>query len=441
MIPRLFDSAQLDRVLSASQPVPRCGHVETLRGLLAVAYLPGAAVGQQVLIGPPDEQITGEVVGFEQDRSLIMPYSYPEGLRAGSRVEIRPLGHRVGVGPGFIGRSVDAFGQALDGGPPILAARQRHLRGRAPNPLHRRKITEPMSVGLRVIDGLITLGQGQRVGIFAGSGVGKSTLLGMMARNAECDVVVIALVGERGREVRTFVEEDLGPEGRARSILVVATSDRSPLERIRAAELAVTLAEDLRDDGKHVLFLMDSITRYAHARRELGLAAGELPATRGYPPSVFTSLPSMLERLGNSASTGSVTGLITVLVEGDDLDEPVSDTVRGVLDGHIVLSRSLAEEGFWPAIDVGASLSRLARVVQSDQHQAAAEKLREVLARYSASEDLVRLGAYARGSDPLVDFALDQREAIRSFLTQVADEEASMEGTIAQLEALVTGAE
>ncbi len=440
MIPRLFNLDQLDRVLANSEPVPRCGQVETLKGLLAVAHLPGAAVGQQVLLGSSDEPMTGEVVGFENDRCLVMPYSYPEGLRAGDRVEIRPLGHRVGVGPGFIGRSVDAFGQPIDGGPPILAARQRSLRGRAPNPLQRNRITAPISVGIRAIDSLITLGKGQRVGIFAGSGVGKSTLMGMMARNAECDVVVIGLVGERGREVRSFIEEDLGPEGRARSALVVATGDRSPLERIRAAELAVTLAEDLRDNGQNVLFLMDSVTRYAHARRELGLAAGELPATRGYPPSVFTALPGLLERLGNSDSSGSLTALITVLVEGDDLDEPVSDTVRGVLDGHIVLSRALAEEGHWPAIDVGASLSRLARSVRTPEQQRAADTFRQVQARYQVTADLVRLGAYARGSDPQVDFYLDNEAAFRAFLQQGVTEDQSYAETLSHLQQLVSEA-
>ncbi|HBU48144.1 MAG TPA: hypothetical protein DEB46_07505 [Myxococcales bacterium] len=440
MIPRLFNLEQLDRVLANSQPVPLCGHVETLKGLLAVAHLPGAAIGQQVLMGSGEDKMTGEVVGFENDRCLVMPYSYPEGLRAGARVEIRPLGHRVGVGLGFVGRSVDAFGKPIDGGPPVLAARQRSLRGRAPNPLQRARITEPISVGIRAIDGLITLGKGQRVGIFAGSGVGKSTLMGMMARNAECDVVVIGLIGERGREVRSFIEEDLGPEGQARSALVVATGDRSPLERIRAAELAVTIAEDLRDRGQNVLFLMDSVTRYAHARRELGLAAGELPATRGYPPSVFTALPGLLERLGNSDSSGSLTALITVLVEGDDLDEPVSDTVRGVLDGHIVLSRTLAEEGHWPAVDVGASLSRLARSVRGQEQQQAAETFRQVQARYQATADLVRLGAYARGSDPFVDYYLEHESDFRAFLQQGVVEDQSFQDTQAQLQQLVSEA-
>jgi FliI/YscN family ATPase len=437
---RIFDFDRVDDVLAGAEPVPRRGRVQRITGSMLVVDLPRLELGQHVSILRPRRELRGEVVGFEGRRALVMPFDQPGGVAAGMVVESQPRSDLVRVGEAFIGRTVDPFGEPLDGGPPIESGRRRPLQRIAPNPMARRPIDQAMPVGVRVIDGLCTLGAGQRVGIFAGSGVGKSTLLGMMARNAACDCVVIGLVGERGREVREFVERDLGPEGRARSAVVVATSDRSPLLRIRAAEYAVALAEDLRSQGKNVLFLMDSVTRYAHARREVGLAAGEPPATRGFPPSVFAAIPALMERLGNDDGAGSITALVTVLVEGDDLDEPISDTVRGVLDGHIVLSRPLAEQAVWPAVDPLVSLSRLARQVSDPKQIEQAAKLRFLLARYKEVEDMVRLGAYVAGSDPSVDFVLERREAIRMFLCQGIEEYSSVEDTWAAIELLLEGA-
>ncbi len=369
-----------------------------------------------------------------------MPYKAMAGVSAGMPVEARSRVDRVAVGASFLGRVIDPLGQPLDGGEAPIAEGRRPLRAEAPNPLSRRPISRPMPVGVRVVDALCTLGEGQRVGIFAGSGVGKSTLLGMMARHADCDAVVIALVGERGREVREFIERDLGPGGRERSAMVVATSDKSPVLRIRAAEYAVALAEQLRDQGQRVLFLMDSVTRYAHALREVGLASHEPPATRGYPPSVFAAIPALLERLGNSDGPGSITALVTVLVEGDDLDEPVSDTVRGVLDGHLVLDRKLAEQAVWPAMDPLVSLSRLATTVTSPAHAAAAQRLRSLLARYRAAEELIRLGAYTPGSDSEVDFMVERRPMVMALLCQMADEGADFDATMASLMDVLEGA-
>jgi flagellum-specific ATP synthase len=437
---RLFDFERVDELLADADPLARCGRVLRASKHMITIDLPGVRVGQQVAIGSDAAQRLGEVVSVEQRRALVMPYSSMSGVSAGMTCQARAQVDRVGVGEGFLGRVIDPLGQALDGmGAPVGDAR-RPLRSEAPNPFTRRRIDTPMPVGVRVVDALCTLGEGQRVGIFAGSGVGKSTLLGMMAKHAKCDAVVIALVGERGREVREFIERDLGPEGRKRAALVVATSDKSPVLRIRAAEYAVALAEHLRDQGKSVLFLMDSITRYAHALREVGLASHEPPATRGYPPSVFAAIPALLERLGNAEGAGSITALVTVLVEGDDLDEPISDTVRGVLDGHLVLSRALAEQAVWPAFDPLVSLSRLATSVSSKEHLQAAQKLRSLLARYNNAEELIRLGAYTLGSDAEVDFMIENRPKVLQLLCQSADEESDFGATIEALIALLEGA-
>jgi flagellum-specific ATP synthase len=438
--PRIFDFERVDQLLADADPLPRRGRVLAASGHLISIELPGVRVGQQVVVGDPDSGRFGEVVAVEQRRATVMPYTALAGISAGMMVEARPRADRVAVGPDFLGRVIDPTGVPLDSGPAPIAAARYPLRAEAPNPLTRRPITTPMPVGVRAVDALCTIGEGQRVGIFAGSGVGKSTLLGMMARHAKCDAVVIALVGERGREVREFIERDLGGTGAQRSAMVVATSDRSPVLRVRAAEYAVALAENLRDRGQRVLFLMDSVTRYAHALREVGLASGEPPATRGYPPSVFAALPALLERLGTCEGRGSITAFVTVLVEGDDLDEPISDTVRGVLDGHLVLSRSLAEEGIWPALDPLVSLSRLAVMVTDPEHQAAAQRLRSLLARYRQSEELIRLGAYIAGSDAEVDFMIERRADVLSLLCQGAEEVTDFDTTITALHALLSEA-
>jgi flagellum-specific ATP synthase len=437
---RLFDFERVDQLLDEAETLPRRGRVLKASSHLMTVDLPGVCVGQQVVVGHASHNRLGEVVSVEGRRALVMPYSSMAGIAAGMPVETSVRVDRVAVGEHLLGRVIDPLGRPLDGGVMPQATARRALRGEAPNPLTRRSIVDPMPVGVRVVDALCTVGEGQRVGIFAGSGVGKSTLLGMMARHASCDAVVIALVGERGREVREFIERDLGSAGRQRSAMVVATSDKSPVLRIRAAEYAVALAEHLRDQGQRVLFLMDSVTRYAHALREVGLASGEPPATRGYPPSVFAALPALLERLGNDSGTGSITAFVTVLVEGDDLDEPISDTVRGVLDGHLVLSRTLAERAVWPALDPLVSLSRLASVVAQPEHQEAAQKLRTLLARYQNSEELIRLGAYTLGSDAEVDFMIERRDRVLQLLCQRANETQDYEATIGELFSVLEGA-
>jgi FliI/YscN family ATPase len=437
---RIFDFDRVDELLADAEPLPRRGQVLRASSHLITVDLPGVKVGQQVVLGNPSGGRLGEVVAVEQRRALVMPYSAVSGVSSGMAVEAKPRVDRVAVGSAFLGRVVDSLGRPLDGLPAPSVQARRPLRAEAPNPLSRRSIDRVIPVGVRVVDALCTLGEGQRVGIFAGSGVGKSTLLGMMARHAECDAVVIALVGERGREVREFIERDLGPDGRERSAMVVATSDKSPVLRIRAAEYAVALAEQLRDEGQRVLFLMDSVTRYAHALREVGLASHEPPATRGYPPSVFAAIPALLERLGNHDGPGSITALVTVLVEGDDLDEPISDTVRGVLDGHLVLSRQLAEQAVWPALDPLVSLSRLAAQITSPEHRVAAQRFRTLMARYRSAEELIRLGAYTTGSDPEVDFMVERRAQTQALLCQMADESSDFEVTISALTALLEGA-
>jgi len=434
---RIFDFDRVDEILSEAEPLPRRGSVLRASSHLITVDLPGVKVGQQVVLGNPTLGRLGEVVAVEQRHALVMPYSAVSGVRSGMLVESMPRVDRVPVGSAFLGRVVDSLGRPLDGLGRISAQARRPLRAEAPNPLTRRVIDRVIPVGVRVVDALCTLGEGQRVGIFAGSGVGKSTLLGMMARHAECDAVVIALVGERGREVREFIERDLGTAGRERSAMVVATSDKSPVLRIRAAEYAVSLAEQVRDEGQRVLFLMDSVTRYAHALREVGLASHEPPATRGYPPSVFAAIPALLERLGNDEGQGSITALVTVLVEGDDLDEPISDTVRGVLDGHLVLSRQLAEQAVWPALDPLVSLSRLAAQIVEPEHRLAAQRFRTLMARYRAAEELIRLGAYTPGSDAEVDYMVERRDQTQALLCQMADETTNYHETIASLVALV----
>ena len=403
---------------------------------------PACAVGEicEIHTHRGSDPVIAEAVGFRESRTLLMPYGAVEDIRPGSEVVATGLSLRVSVGGELLGRVLDGLGAPIDFKDPILTTENAPVTASPPHPLARKRIGEPLALGIRAIDGLTTVGKGQRIGIFSGSGVGKSTLMGMIARNTSADVNVIALVGERGREVRDFIEKDLGEEGLARSVVVVATSDQVPVVRLRGAQVATAIAEYFRDCGKHVLLMMDSITRVAWAQREIGLASGEPPTTRGYTPSVFALLPKLLERSGMS-SNGSITGLYNVLVEGDDMNEPVADTVRSILDGHIVLSRELASRNHYPAVDVLSSVSRLMPDVTAPQHRLCAGRLRDVLATYRASEDLINIGAYAQGSNPKIDYALSKIDTVNTFLRQAIDERSEYDATRAALVEIFGGDE
>ncbi|MBO8141916.1 MAG: FliI/YscN family ATPase [Firmicutes bacterium] len=424
---------RLKAAIAGAADVRSVGTVTRLVGLTVEGRGPICTVGELCRIYPlgGGTPIPAEVVGFHERAVILMPLGHLTGIGPGSRIEtaVHPL--RAVVGDGVLGRVLDGLGRPVDGGPPVSGVLV-PLEGRPPAPLRRQRIHEALSLGVRSVDALATCGKGQRLGIFAGSGVGKTTLLAMMARNTAADVTCIGLIGERGREVREFLERDLGEEGLRRSVVVVATSDEPPMMRVKAAMLVTTIAEYFRDQGKDVLLMMDSVTRVAMAQREIGLATGEPPATRGYTPSVFTLLSRLLERAG-PGERGTVTGLYTVLVEGDDLMEPVADTVRGILDGHVVLSRRLAEKHLYPAVDVSASVSRLMQEVTSPEHGRAAARVREILATYAEAEDLVNIGAYARGANPRIDQALDRIDDVWNFLRQDPWEKAPMEETIARL--------
>jgi flagellum-specific ATP synthase len=413
------------------------GKVTRVIGLVVEGVGRGCFVGELCHIEPVDggEWTAAEVVGFRDDRILLMPLGTPEGIGMGCR--IRPSGHgaTVPVGPDLLGRVLDGLGRPIDGGPVPRQEAVRSLYATPLNPMERRPIDEPLDLGVAVLNGMLTVGKGQRIGIMAGSGVGKSVLIGMLARNVSADVSVIALIGERGREVREFVERILGPEGLARSVVVCATSDQAPLVRMRGAWLATSIAEYFREQGKDVLLVMDSVTRFAMAQREIGLAVGEPPATKGYTPSVFATLPRLLERAGNDSGPGSLTGLYTVLVEGDDMQDPIGDAVRGILDGHIVLSRDLAAAGHYPAVDVLGSTSRVMNVVTTEEHQQTATHIRRLLAAYRQAEDLINIGAYQAGSNPVVDEAIQRRDAINDVLRQHMNQRVGFDETIAALSA------
>ena len=398
------------------------GKVSQVLGLALEVTGLVASIGDRCEVETARAPLPAEVVGFRADRLLLMPLGDLAGVRAGATVRagLGPLA--VEVSDGLLGRVVDAFARPIDAGASVPLAARQAIHRRPPPVLDRRRIAERLETGIRVLDTLLPLGRGQRVGIFAGSGVGKSVLLGSLARHASADVNVIALVGERGREVREFVERDLGPEGLARSVVVVATSDEPPLVRRQAAFVATTIAEHFRDQGRTVLLMMDSVTRFAMAQREIGLAVGEPPATRGYPPSAFALFPRLLERAGTTAHGGSITGLYTVLVEGDDMNDPVADTARAILDGHVLLSRELASAGHYPAIEVLGSVSRLAGDLLTPAEAQAATALRGHLATWRDARDLVSIGAYARGSDAAIDRALDLLPGITAFLRQGRDE-------------------
>ncbi|HLH40978.1 MAG TPA: FliI/YscN family ATPase [Bryobacteraceae bacterium] len=412
------------------------GRIRELTGLLAASDGPAAALGDLCEIRPAGKKsIRAQVVGFRDGRVLLMPLEETGGLQPGDLVIARPEAAQMEVGPQLLGRVIDGFGKPIDGGPPIDSEAAYDLYAAAPGPLEREHITEPLVTGVRAIDSLLPFGKGQRVGIFGGSGVGKSTLLGAMARHNSADVSVIALIGERNREVREFLEKELSAEGLKRSVVVVATSDMPAPLRIRAAYVALAISEYFRDQKKSVLLVMDSVTRLAMAQREIGLAAGEPPSQKGYTPSVFNLLPKIFERAGNF-KTGSITGFFTVLVEGDDFNEPICDATRAILDGHVILSRELGARGHYPAIDVLNSVSRLAHRIASPQQREAARKIREALAEFQRSEDLINLGAYAAGSNPKLDSAIRVRPKLLEFLRQEPDVCEPIAETLAKLNTL-----
>jgi len=426
-LPDVVDLASALATLDEVNPLRLAGRVTEVTGLVLKATIPGVRVGELVFIDEGNQRLRAEAVGFRDEEVVLMPLGPVAGIGPDSMVSPtgRPLS--VQVGPGLLGRVLDGLGQPCDGAGPIAGETTGWAVDRAsPDPLTRRRIHAPLSLGVRAIDGMLTVGEGQRVGLFAGSGVGKSTLLGQIARNTDADVTIIALVGERGREVREFLDDTLGPQGLAKAVVVCATSDAPSLVRLKSAFVATAIAEWFRDQGKRVLLIMDSLTRFARAQREVGLAAGEPPSRQGYPPSVFALLPRLLERAGQS-NLGSITAVYSVLVAGGDLDEPVADEARGILDGHIVLSRALAERGHYPAIDVLPSLSRVMAAVTDDEHQRAAIKLRELLSVYEDKRDLIAVGAYKRGADPRVDEALNKIDRISNFLRQGVRERSTIE--------------
>ena len=414
----------------------RVGEVSQVVGLLIEGSGPAASIGDMCEVVPDggDPPIKAEVVGFRNNALLLMPLGSLKGIHPGSLIISRGRSEMVEVGEGLLGRVIGPLGEPIDNGPPLSLNERMPLYAEPINPMRRRRIDASLDLGVRAINGLLTIGRGQRIGIFSGSGVGKSTLMGMMARYTAADVNVIAMVGERGREVVEFLEKDLGPEGLARSVVVVATSDQPPLLRLRAGFLATAIAEYFRARQRHVLYLMDSITRFAMAQREVGLARGEPPTSRGYPPSTFMLLPKILERSGRDQGDGSITGLYTVLMEGDDLQDPIVDAVRGILDGHIVLSRQLAAANQYPAIDVLESLSRLMDDLVPVEQKTLAGQLRESLAVYARAEDMINIGAYAPGSNPKIDLALKRIEPIRAFLRQPVSQGCSMAESVKRLQ-------
>ncbi len=411
----------------------KLGKVSKVVGLTVESIGPDAKLRDlcHIITQDTNQVINAEVVGFKDDRVLLMPYDSTQGVGLGSRVESTGAPLLVGVSDDLLGRVVDGLGNPIDEG--ILYNNTGYsAEAEPPDPLKRQLIDEVLPLGVKAVDGLITVGKGQRIGIFAGSGVGKSTLLGMFARNTKADINIIALIGERGREVREFIERDLGEEGMKRSVVVVATSDKPALIRNKAAKTATAIAEYFRDQGKDVLLMMDSLTRFSMAQREIGLASGEPPVSRGYPPSVYAEMPKLLERAGKS-DKGSITGLYTVLVDGDDFNEPITDTARSILDGHIVLDRKIAQKNHYPAIDVLASISRVMSSIATSEHKAAAGKLKNVLATYSEAEDLINIGAYKSGSNKEIDYAISKIDKVNSFLMQDTAEKINFDDIVNNL--------
>ena len=429
---------KFSEAINNCQPMRMIGKVVQMVGLVIQCSGPNVTMGDLCYVQsrlPDVEPVPAEVVGFRDGFVLLMPLGETKGIGPGCQVVSAQKQLQVQVGPELLGRVIDGLGNPIDGKGPILCKKEYPLQADPPSPLERPVIKDSLYVGVRAIDGLITMGDGQRIGIMAGSGVGKSTLLSMIARNTEADISVIALIGERGREVKEFIERDLGEEGLKRSVVVVATSDKPALVRIKGAMTATAIAEYFRDCGRKVVLMMDSVTRFAMAQREVGLTVGEPPATRGYTPSVFALLPRLLERAGTSEK-GSITGIYTVLVDGDDMNEPIADAVRSILDGHIVLSRAIAAQNHFPAIDVLASVSRVMSAVVPKEHMDANRKLRALMAVYKDAEDLIHIGAYVKGSSQKIDEAVQKIDAINDFLCQGVFEVQTFEETIARLEGI-----
>ncbi|MBQ1880247.1 MAG: flagellar protein export ATPase FliI [Lachnospiraceae bacterium] len=414
----------------------KLGKVVNVVGLTIESQGPDARLADICSIQPADtslKPILAEVVGFKDRMTLLMPYESTDGIGSGSIVTNLEHPLMVKCSDDLLGRTLDGMGHPADGSEVI--GEEYPVEATPPDPMDRVIISDVLPLGVKAVDGLLTVGKGQRIGIFAGSGVGKSTLMGMFARNTKAEVNVIALIGERGREVREFVERDLGPEGMARSVVVVATSDKPALERNKAAKTATAIAEYFRDQGKDVLLMMDSLTRFSMAQREIGLASGEPPVTRGYPPSIYAEMPKLLERAGNGAK-GSITGLYTVLVDGDDFNEPITDTARSILDGHIVLNRKIAQQNHYPAIDILMSISRCMSQIATKEHKAVAGKLKNVMATYSEAEDLINIGAYKAGSNPKIDFAISKIDAVNDYLMQTTDSKFEFDDEVRMLEEL-----
>lgn len=433
-----IDLKLCERILSSTDTIQICGRVTRVVGTVIEGVCPDATIGRLCHIYPSQDStpIKAEIVGFKDDTVLMMPFGDMRGLRPGSKIV--SIKHRptIRVGNGLLGRVLDSFGDPIDGGGTVPFEMEYPIYAEPINPFNRNRITEPMDLGIRSINGLLTCGVGQRVGIMSGSGVGKSVLLGMIARNTSADINVIALVGERGRELKEFIERDLGEEGLKRSVVLAVTSEMSPLFRVRAPFAATAIAEYFRDQGMDVLLMMDSVTRVAMAQREIGLAVGEPPTTKGYTPSVFALLPKLLERTGMHDGPGSITGLYTVLVEGDDMNEPVADSVRATLDGHIVLSRKLAERNHYPAIDILESKSRLMIDIVDDKHRELAGRIVELIAVYNDAETLINIGAYVSGSNPKIDQAIRMKDGIDRFLQQDLNEKVDFARSVSHLESL-----
>ena len=417
------------------------GKVVNVVGLTIESAGPSAKLGDICMIYPSAANVgskpaLAEVVGFRNGRNLLMPYEDVEGIGPGSSVENTGAPLKVRVDESLLSHTLDGLGRPNE--ERVLSGEEYSVEAKPPDPMSRKIISEVLPLGVKAVDGLITVGKGQRIGIFAGSGVGKSTLMGMFARNTKADINVIALIGERGREVREFIERDLGPEGMKRSVVVVATSDKPALERKKAAQTATAIAEYFRDQGKDVLLMMDSMTRFSMAQREIGLASGEPPVSRGYPPSVYSEMPKLLERAGCS-DKGSITGLYTVLVDGDDFNEPITDTARSILDGHIMLDRKLAHKNHYPAIDVLQSISRCMSQIATREHKSYAGKLKNVMATYAEAEDLINIGAYKAGSNPNIDYAVSKIDAVNEFLMQDVSDKFTFEQTVSMLKEIFDG--
>ena len=432
------DLAKYNTCLESTCPIRATGRVTDVVGLVVEAHGPVSCLGTvcDIYSKQNNRKITVEVAGFKNNNVLLMPLEEILGIGPGCRVVARQQKAVVPVGPGMLGRVIDGLGNPIDEKGSILCEGEYPIYAASINPIKRKRIYQPLDLGIRVINGLLTVGCGQRVGVFAGSGVGKSVLLGMIARKTRADVNVIALIGERGREVNEFIAKELGKEGLERSVIVVATSDQLPLIRMRGAFIATAIAEYFRDQGNNVNLMMDSVTRFAMAQREIGLALGEPPTTKGYTPSVFNLLPKLLERAGTSSGTGTITGLYTVLVEGDDSNEPIADALRSLLDGHIDLTRDLAMENHYPAVDVLSSISRVMDDIIDDQHKQNARRLKQILATYRKAEDLINIGAYVAGSNPKIDYAIKMFDSITNYLRQTIEETVNFEDSIAQLDVL-----